>query len=72
MTTGIPAVVPPPPRIAAVIRNVAWVGVAAHAAFIPMFVWLGQPRLGALNVALVPLLIACAGIVLLRIADALR
>jgi diguanylate cyclase (GGDEF)-like protein len=60
VTTGIPAVVPPPPRIAAVIRNVAWVGVAAHAAFIPMFVWLGHPRLGALNVASVAFWVTAA------------
>jgi diguanylate cyclase (GGDEF)-like protein len=60
VTTGIPAVVPPPPRIAAVIRSVVWIGVAAHAAFIPMFVWLGHPRLGALNVASVAFWMAAA------------
>jgi len=53
-------VVPPPPRIAAVIRSVVWIGVAAHAAFIPMFVWLGHPRLGALNVASVAFWMAAA------------
>ena len=52
--------VPPPPRIAAVIRSVVWIGVAAHAAFIPMFVWLGHPRLGALNVASVAFWVAAA------------
>jgi len=51
VTVGIPAVAPPPPRIAAVIRNVAWVGVAAHAGFIPMFAALGCPRLAVFNVA---------------------
>jgi diguanylate cyclase (GGDEF)-like protein len=60
VTTGIPAVVPPPPRIAAVIRYVVWIGVAAHAAFIPMFVWLGHPRLGAFNVASVAFWVAAA------------
>lgn len=52
--------VPPPPRIAAVIRSVVWIGVAAHAAFIPMFVWLGHPRLGELNVASVAFWVAAA------------
>jgi diguanylate cyclase (GGDEF)-like protein len=53
-------VVAPPPRIAAVIRYVAWVGATAHAAFIPMFVWLGHPRLAALNVASVAFWVAAA------------
>jgi len=44
-------VVAPAPRIAAVIRNVAWVGISAHAGFVPMFALLGYPRLAAFNVA---------------------
>jgi diguanylate cyclase (GGDEF)-like protein len=52
--------VAPTPRIAAVIRYVVWIGVAAHAAFIPMFVWLGHPRLGALNVASVAFWVTAA------------
>jgi diguanylate cyclase (GGDEF)-like protein len=58
VTAGIPAVAPPPPRIAAVIRNVAWVGIAAHAGFIPMFAALGHPRLAAFNVASVAIWVA--------------
>ncbi len=60
VTTGIPAVVPPPPRIAAVIRYVAWVGIAAHAGFIPMFAAMGHPRLAAVNVASVALWLGAA------------
>ena len=60
VTAGIPAVVTPPPRIAAVIRNVAWVGMAAHAGFIPMFAALGHPRLAAFNVLSVAMWIAAA------------
>jgi diguanylate cyclase len=60
VTAGIPAVVTPPPRIAAVIRNVAWVGIAAHAGFIPMFAALGYPRLAAFNVLSVAIWIAAA------------
>jgi diguanylate cyclase (GGDEF)-like protein len=56
----MPAVVTPPPRIAAVIRNVAWVGIAAHAGFIPMFALLGHPRLAAFNVLSVAMWIAAA------------
>ena len=37
----------PPPRIAAVVRHVAWVGIAAHASFVPMFASGGHPRLAA-------------------------
>jgi diguanylate cyclase (GGDEF)-like protein len=58
VTAGIPALAPPPPRIAAVIRNVAWVGIAAHAGFVPMFTLLGYPRLAAFNVASVAIWIA--------------
>jgi len=60
VTTGIPAVVVPPPRIAAVIRYVSWVGIVAHTAFVPMFVALGCPRLAVFNVASVSAWIAAA------------
>jgi diguanylate cyclase (GGDEF)-like protein len=60
VTAGIPTVVTPPPRIAAVIRNVAWVGIAAHAGFVPMFALLGHPRLAAFNVLSVAMWIAAA------------
>ena len=50
----------PPPRIAAVIRNVAWVGIAAHAGCVPMFALLGHPRLAAFNVLSVAMWIAAA------------
>ena len=60
VTAGIPAIVTPPPRIAAVIRNVAWVGIAAHAAFVPMFALFGHPRLAAFNVLSVAIWIAAA------------
>ena len=52
--------VAPPPRIAAVIRYVVWIGIAAHAAFIPMFGLIGQPRLAAFNVASVSIWLAAA------------
>ena len=58
VTAGIPAVVVPPPRIAAVIRSVAWVGIAAHAGFVPMFALLGHPRLAAFNLASIAVWIA--------------
>lgn len=32
-----------------VIRNVSWVGIVAHTAFIPLFGWLGHPALAAFN-----------------------
>jgi len=60
VTAGIPTVVVPPPRIAAVIRNVAWVGIAAHAGFVPMFALLGHPRLAAFNVLSIAMWIAAA------------
>jgi diguanylate cyclase (GGDEF)-like protein len=60
VTTGIPAVVAPPPRIAAVIRYVSWVGIVAHTGFVPMFVALDCPRLAAFNVASVAAWIAAA------------
>ena len=60
VTAGIPAVVVPPPRIAAVIRNVAWVGIVAHAGFVPLFALLGHPRLAVFNVASVATWIAAA------------
>ncbi len=58
VTAGIPTVVVPPPRIAAVIRNVAWVGIAAHTGFVPMFALLGHPRLAAFNVVSVAMWVA--------------
>jgi diguanylate cyclase (GGDEF)-like protein len=60
VTSGIPAVIVPPPRIAAVIRYVVWVGILAHAGFVPMFAVLGHPRLAAVNVASVAIWIAAA------------
>jgi diguanylate cyclase (GGDEF)-like protein len=36
-------------RIAVVIRNVVWVGIVAHAGFVPAFWLLGQPVLSAFN-----------------------
>jgi len=60
VTAGIPAVVVPPPRIAAVVRHVSWVGIAAHAAFVPMFLLGGHPRLAAFNVLSVALWVAAA------------
>lgn len=44
------AAMTPEPRVAVVIRHVVWVGIVAHAGFIPLFAWLGQPRLSAFNV----------------------
>jgi len=58
ITAGIPAIAPPPPRIAAVIRNVAWVGISAHAGFVPLFALLGHPRLAAVNVVSVAMWVA--------------
>jgi diguanylate cyclase (GGDEF)-like protein len=51
---------PPPtePRIAVVIRYVAWVGIVAHAGFIPLFAQLGQPHLALFNVVSVAAWIA--------------
>jgi diguanylate cyclase (GGDEF)-like protein len=60
VTAGIPAVVVPPPRIAAVVRNVVWVGILAHAGFVPMFALLGHTRLAAFNVGSVAIWIAAA------------
>ncbi|MBK7863564.1 MAG: GGDEF domain-containing protein [Archangiaceae bacterium] len=37
-------------RISVVIRNVVWVGIVAHAGFVPMFWLLGHPLLAAFNV----------------------
>jgi len=45
-------------RIAPVIRHVTWVGVVAHAAFVPLFFWLWQPILAGFNV----LSVACWGL----------
>ncbi len=59
VTAGIPAVAPPP-RIAAVVRHVAWVGIVAHASFVPMFALGGHLRLAAFNVLSVALWLAAA------------
>lgn len=40
----------PAARISVVIRYVIWVGIVAHASFIPLFWWLGQPTLAWVNV----------------------
>jgi diguanylate cyclase len=53
-------VIPPPPRIAAVVRYVVWVGITAHAAFIPMFLLMGHPRLATFNVGSVAIWIAAS------------
>jgi len=53
-------VVTPPPRIAAVIRHVVWVGIVAHAGFVPMFGLIGHLRLAAFNVLSVATWIAAA------------
>ena len=52
--------VAPPPRIAAVVRSVAWIGIAAHSAFVPMFALCGHPRLAAFNVASVAIWLGAA------------
>ncbi len=44
----------PEPRIAAIIRLSAWLGIAAHAGFIPLFWLSGYPLLAAFNVLSVP------------------
>ena len=49
-------------RIAVVIRHVVWVGIAAHAGFIPLFLWLGHPRLAAFNIASVAAWILAAAL----------
>jgi diguanylate cyclase len=41
----------PQPRIAVIIRSAAWLGIAAHAGFIPLFWLIGVPMLAAFNVA---------------------
>lgn len=45
-------------RIAVIIRSTAWVGIVAHAGFIPLFATSGQPGLAAFNVASVATWIA--------------
>jgi diguanylate cyclase (GGDEF)-like protein len=47
--TRVSFVSSPEARIAVVIRNVVWVGIVAHAGFVPMFWLLGQPRLSVFN-----------------------
>src|SRR5689334_6922287 len=44
----------PEPRIAVIIRSTAWLGIAAHAGFIPLFWLSGYPQLAALNLLSVP------------------
>ncbi|HEX2880068.1 MAG TPA: diguanylate cyclase [Polyangiaceae bacterium] len=44
----------PEPRIAVIIRSVAWVGIVAHAAFVPLFWLTGYPVLAVFNVFSVP------------------
>lgn len=44
----------PEPRIAVIIRSVAWVGIVAHAAFVPLFWLTGYPLLAYFNVLSVP------------------
>lgn len=41
----------PEPRIAVVIRSTLWVGVVAHAGFIPLFALSGEPVLAVFNVS---------------------
>ena len=50
----------PNTRIALVIRYVSWVGIIAHAGFVPLFAALGVPFLAAFNVVSVLLWIAAA------------
>tara|TARA_R110002096_G_scaffold361075_2_gene554105 strand:+ start:18495 stop:19514 length:1020 start_codon:yes stop_codon:yes gene_type:complete len=38
-------------RIATIIQRACWVGIMAHAAFIPLFAWLGYRELAVFNVA---------------------
>jgi len=38
-------------RIAVIIRSTAWLGIVAHAGFVPLFAFSGQPGLAAFNVA---------------------
>ncbi len=45
----------PEPRVAVVIRSSAWLGIAAHAGFIPLFWLAGYPLLAAFNVLSVPI-----------------
>jgi diguanylate cyclase (GGDEF)-like protein len=45
----------PQPRVAVVIRSCAWVGIAAHAGFIPLFWLTGYPSLAAFNLLSVPI-----------------
>lgn len=44
----------PEPRIAVIIRSSAWLGIAAHAGFIPLFWLAGYPLLAGFNVVSVP------------------
>ncbi len=42
------------PRVAVVIRSSAWLGIAAHAGFIPLFWLTGYPLLAPFNVRTPP------------------
>jgi predicted signal transduction protein with EAL and GGDEF domain len=44
----------PEPRMAMIIRTSAWLGIAAHAGFIPLFWLTGYPALAAFNLVSVP------------------
>jgi diguanylate cyclase len=48
----------PEPRIAVIIRSSAWLGIAAHTGFIPLFWQTGHPVLAGFNVLSVPTWIA--------------
>lgn len=50
----------PSARISVVIQNVVWVGIVAHAGFIPLFSWLDQPGLALFNVGSVASWVAAA------------
>ncbi len=45
----------PEPRVAVIIRSSAWLGIAAHAGFIPLFWLAGYPSLAVFNVVSVPI-----------------
>lgn len=50
----------PAARISVVIRNVVWVGIVAHAGFVPLFLWLDHPGLALFNVGSVASWVAAA------------
>jgi len=53
----------PEPRVAVVIRSCAWVGIAAHAAFILLFWLTGYPLLAGFNLLSVPIWIVARQII---------